>query len=112
MTIIWLVVSKGRTISLEDFCEFYGIECVADEKAETTSIILPDETIVLTWGRKYAECRETGKRIKLSMPVVHRTCNNRYYRCSAPGPYTYVSVSFLQKAGLLISRSPDSFCSL
>lgn len=106
------MVLRGRTISLEDFCEFYGIECVADEEEGVTSIILPDETIVLTWGKKYAECRETGKRIKLSMPVVHRTCNNRYYRCSDPGPYTYVSVSFLQKADLLTLQNPDSFCSL
>ena len=96
-----MVKNQKPMISLEIFCNYYNYKYSVDEKNKLTIINLENDIIMLYWNTYFAEYEKSGKKIEFETPVIYRISDDKYYQTSAPGPYTFVSISFLQEAGLL-----------
>ena len=89
-------------LNLEEFLDYYGYKYSIDEIKQKTTIHLDDnEDIILYWGEKSAIYSESGKKIELNSPIIHRNCIDAYSWTSDPRLYTFISVSFLNEAGFL-----------
>ena len=88
-------------ITLEKFLDFYDYNYDIDENQKVTTIHLDKDEIKLFWGTTTAQYTESGKKIELESPILHRSCNDAYSYSSDSRIYTFVSVSFLNETGFL-----------